>query len=124
MVALEQIGFGGQDTVRGYRQDLLLGDNGVRASIEARLPILMLPDRQQLLQIVPFLDVGSVWNHPPNPSFRPNTIAAVGIGFRYQYGDNFFAKFDYGVPFTAISQPKLTGQENGFHLSLGYSQSF
>ncbi len=124
LVALEQIGFGGQDTVRGYRQDLLLGDNGVRASIEARLPILMLPDRQQLLQIVPFLDVGSVWNHPPNPSFSPNTIAAAGIGFRYQYGDNIFAKFDYGVPFMAISQPKRTGQENGFHLSLGYSQYF
>jgi hemolysin activation/secretion protein len=124
LLALEQIGFGGQDTVRGYRQDLLLGDNGLLASAEARFPIFTPPGSSQILQIVPFLDLGTAWNHPPNPSLKPNTIAAVGIGLRYQDGDNFFAKFDYGIPFTQIEQAKRTGQERGFYFSLGYSRSF
>jgi hemolysin activation/secretion protein len=124
LVALEQIGAGGQDTVRGYRQDLLLGDNGLLASAEIRVPVFTPSDSRQILQIVPFLDFGLVSNNNPNPSLPISTIASGGIGLRYQSGDSFFAKLDYGFPFMAITQPKRTGQENGFHFSLGYSQSF
>jgi hemolysin activation/secretion protein len=124
LVALEQIGFGGQETVRGYRQDLLLADNGFLASAEARLPIFTSPDSQQLVQIVPFFDVGTGWNHSPNLSFRPDTIASTGIGLRYQAGDNFSIKLDYGIPLTAIDRAKRTAQEQGFHFSVGYSRSF
>jgi hemolysin activation/secretion protein len=124
LVALEQIGVGGQDTVRGYRQDLLLGDNGLLASAEVRIPIFTPADSKQVLQIVPFVDFGVISNQAPNPNPRNDTIASGGIGLRYQSGDNFFAKLDYGVPFTSIDQPRRTGQEQGFHFSLGYSQSF
>jgi hemolysin activation/secretion protein len=124
LVALEQIGAGGQDTVRGYRQDLLLGDNGLLASAEVRIPIFTPADSKNVLQIVPFVDFGVISNQAPNPNPKNDTIASGGIGLRYQSGDNFFAKFDYGVPFTSIDQPKRTGQEQGFHFSAGYSQSF
>jgi hemolysin activation/secretion protein len=124
LVALEQIGVGGQDTVRGYRQDLLLGDNGLLASAEVRIPIFTPADSKNVLQIVPFVDFGVISNQAPNPNPKNDTIASGGIGLRYQSGDNFFAKFDYGVPFTSIDQPKRTGQEQGFHFSAGYSQSF
>jgi hemolysin activation/secretion protein len=124
LVALEQLGIGGQDTVRGYRQDLLLGDNGLLASAEVRIPIFTPADSKQVLQIVPFVDFGVISNQAPNPNPKNDTIASGGIGLRYQNGDNFFAKLDYGVPFTSIDQPKRTGQEKGFHFSVGYSQSF
>jgi hemolysin activation/secretion protein len=124
LVALEQIGVGGQDTVRGYRQDLLLGDNGLLASAEVRIPIFTPAESKQVLQIVPFVDFGLVSNQAPNTNPKNDTIASGGIGLRYQSGDNFFAKLDYGVPFTAIDQPKRTGQEKGLHFSVGYSQSF
>ena len=39
LVPLEQIGIGGQESVRGYRQDALLKDNAVFASAEVRFPI-------------------------------------------------------------------------------------
>ena len=58
LLAIEQIGLGGQDTIRGYRQDLLLADNGVIASAEVRLPIFTAPDSRQVFQVVPFLDFG------------------------------------------------------------------
>ncbi len=126
LLALEQIGLGGQDTVRGYRQDLLLADNGVIASAEVRLPIFVSPERRQTLQVVPFLDFGWGWNQPNNPSPNPtpSTIASGGLGLRYQGGDNFSAKLDYGIPFTATSGIKRAAQEQGFYFSLNYSQSF
>jgi hemolysin activation/secretion protein len=125
LVPLEQIGFGGQDTVRGYRQDLLLGDNGVLASVEARFPLFSPADRSQLLQIVPFFDLAWVGNKPGNvPSPKVNTIASTGVGLRYQTGDNFSAKLDYGIPFTSIEGGRRTGQEKGFYFSLNYNRSF
>lgn len=126
LLALEQIGLGGQDTIRGYRQDLLLADNGVIASAEVRLPIFTALDSRQVLQVVPFIDFGLGWNQPNNPSPNPNpsTIASGGLGLRYQGGDNFSARLDYGIPFTAIDTIKRTGQEKGFYFSLNYNQSF
>ena len=125
LLASEQIGLGGQDTVRGYRQDLLLADNGVIASAEVRLPIFTPADSKQVLQVVPFFDFGYAWNKPNNPSPNPNpsTIAAGGLGLRYQVSD-FTAKLDYGIPFTAIDTIKRTGQEKGFYFSLNYNRSF
>lgn len=58
---LQQIGFGGQDTLRGYRQDLLLGDNGASLSAEVRIPVLRVPEVERILQIVPFIDSAMVW---------------------------------------------------------------
>ena len=126
LLAIEQIGLGGQDTIRGYRQDLLLADNGVIASAEVRLPIFTAPDSRQVFQVVPFLDFGLGWNQPNNPSPNPNpsTIASGGLGLRYQGGDNFSARLDYGIPFTAIDTIKRTGQEKEFYFSLNYNQSF
>jgi hemolysin activation/secretion protein len=126
LLAIEQIGLGGQDTVRGYRQDLLLADNGVNAIAEVRLPIFTPPDSKQILQVVPFLDFGLGWNQPNNPSLNPtpNTIAATGIGLRYQSGTDFTARLDYGIPFTSVGINKRTGQENGFYFSLNYNRSF
>jgi hemolysin activation/secretion protein len=124
LVPIEQISWGGQDTVRGYRQDLLQGDNGLLASAEVRLPVFSSPGSKQLLQVVPFLDLGVAWNNPSNPSIANNTIASCGLGLRYQNGNNFFARVDYGIPLTAIDTNRRTGQEQGFYFSLGYNYSF
>jgi hemolysin activation/secretion protein len=124
LVALEQIGIGGQDTVRGYRQDLLLSDNGLIASAEVRVPIFATADNRQTIQIVPFLDLGIAWNNSPSPTLPNSTIASGGLSLRYQSGDSFFAKVDYGIPFNTINQSRRTGQEQGLHASVGFSQSF
>ena len=40
LLPIEQFGLGGQNTIRGYRQDALLTDNGILASAEIRFPHL------------------------------------------------------------------------------------
>ncbi|MGF1989425.1 MAG: ShlB/FhaC/HecB family hemolysin secretion/activation protein [Nostoc sp. ZfuVER08] len=119
LLGLEQFGIGGQTTVRGYRQDQLLTDNGVQATAEIRLPILRVP--QGVLQFTPFADIGTGWNNGgSNP--RNNTLIGTGIGLLWRQGNNFTARFDWGIPLTSVnSQNDKTWQENGLYFSVIYT---
>ena len=48
LLPLEQFGLGGLDSIRGYRQDLLLTDNGTFASAEVQIPILRLRETNSI----------------------------------------------------------------------------
>lgn len=123
LVPLEQIGVGGLQSVRGYRQDELLVDNGLFASAEVRLPILRVDSIDGLLQIVPFVDFGVGWNSSGRPNRSPNTLVGVGVGLQWQMGDNLNARLDYGIPLTDVESrdDDRTLQERGFYFSVNYS---
>ena len=53
LLSSEQFGLGGQQTVRGYRQDAFLRDNGALISAEARFPIVRFGE-ERIVQITPF----------------------------------------------------------------------
>jgi hemolysin activation/secretion protein len=118
MLPLEQFGLGGQDSVRGYRQDALLADNGLFASAEVRFPILRLPKLDGLLQLTPFIDLGTAWNLGNALDPDPRTLVAVGLGLRLQYSDRLTARLDWGIPLTDINGAKNTLQENGLYFSI------
>ena len=118
MLPLEQFGLGGQDSVRGYRQDALLTDNGLFASAEMRFPILRLPKLNSLLQLTPFIELGTAWNLGNAPDPDPRTLLAVGLGLRLQYSDRLTARLDWGIPLTDINGAKNTLQENGLYFSI------
>lgn len=122
LLPLEQIGVGGQYTVRGYRQDALLTDNGVLFSTELRLPILKTTRNNGVLQVTPFIDVGTGWNNGENDP-NPNTLVGAGLGLLWQQG-NFAARIDYGIPLVSIDTDKPTLQDNGVYFSIRYSPSF
>lgn len=121
LVPLEQIGVGGQETVRGYRQDLLLTDNAFVASAELRLPILRVPKVSGVLQIVPFVDLGTAWNSSGMVAPNPNTIASAGVGLQWQQGNRLTARLDYGIPMVPISSRTRTLQEQGLYFSVVYN---
>jgi hemolysin activation/secretion protein len=124
LVPLEQFGVGGLQSVRGYRQDQLLTDNGFLASAEVRLPVLRLREVEGLLQVVPFVDFGVGWNNSRNPDEDPNvnTLASVGLGLQWQMGDQFSARLDYGIPLIDVrANDERTLQEQGFYFSVNYS---
>lgn len=121
LVPLEQIGVGGQETVRGYRQDALLTDNGFLFSTELRLPIFR--PRNGLVQLTPFVDLGTGWNRSgDNP--EKNTLVGAGLGLLWRQGENFSARIDFGFPLVSIENEKRTLQENGIYFSIRYSPSF
>jgi hemolysin activation/secretion protein len=122
LLRLEQYGLGGFDTVRGYRENLFLSDNGASASAEVRFPILRLPKQNGLLQIAPFFDAGYIWNNSgnPDPEPDPNSLASVGLGLRFQLGDRLSARVDYGIPLIDVKSSQTTLQDSGLYFSVIY----
>lgn len=118
LVPLEQIGLGGQQSIRGYRQDVLLTDNGALASAEVRVPVLRIPKWDMLVQLAPFVDIGKAWNREGREDPDPSFLASVGLGLQLQISDRLTARFDYGIPLVSVSSNKRTWQENGFYFSI------
>ncbi len=117
LVPLEQIGIGGHDSVRGYRLDTILADNGAIFSTELRLPILRIPQWQGILHFIPFFDVGTAWSSggaEPNPS----TLAAAGMGLQLALGERFNARLDWGIPLNYTVPNPRTWQEKGLYFSV------
>jgi hemolysin activation/secretion protein len=122
LVPLEQFTLGGLQSVRGYRQDLLLTDNGAFASAEVRLPVLRVPDWKAVLQVAPFVDAGTTWNSGRSTPDN-NSLASVGLGLIWQQSDRFTARLDYGIPLISVSSTERTWQENGIYFSVFYNPS-
>ncbi len=125
LLGLEQIGMGGQDTVRGYRQNIFLTDNGALASAEFRFPILRLRQQNGLLQLAPFIDLGAAWNSSGSsrPDPDPNVLVSVGLGLRFRLGDKLTARLDWGIPLVNVElafDEKETLQENGIYFGINY----
>ncbi len=126
LVPLEQFGLGGIESVRGYRQDALLADNGVLASAEVRLPIYRAPNRGVLLQAVPFVDFGTTWDSGDSSALDldppdSDTLASIGLGLRLAWGDRLTARVDWGIPLIEIDSRDRTLQEQGIYFSIQYS---
>lgn len=122
LVPLEQFGLGGAASVRGYRQDAYLSDSGVFASAELQLPILRLGSRRQsVLQLVPFVDVGTVWNNSGRSDLDQSPLASVGLGLQWQPSDLFSVRVDWGIPLVSIPSSDRTWQENGLYFSVNYT---
>ncbi|MGB7441107.1 MAG: ShlB/FhaC/HecB family hemolysin secretion/activation protein [Coleofasciculaceae cyanobacterium] len=120
LLGLEQFGVGGQDTVRGYRQNALLTDNGALVSAEIRYPILRLPRQNGLLQLAAFVDFGTSWNNSDNPEFDPDpgTLFSTGLGLRFRLGNRLTARLDWGIPLVSLDSRGGTLQEDGIYFSV------
>ncbi|MBD2436792.1 ShlB/FhaC/HecB family hemolysin secretion/activation protein [Nostoc sp. FACHB-110] len=123
LVPLEQFGLGGQQTVRGYRQDLLLTDNAFFVSAELRYPILRAPQLGGVLQVTPFVDYGTAYNSSNRADPDPNSLASVGLGLLWQ-SERLNARLDWGIPLIEVNSRKNTLQEEGLYFSLVYTQPF
>lgn len=121
LLTQEQIGLGGNNNVRGYRQDALLVDNGVFATMEVRLPVYRNPQADLLLQLVPFVDFGVGWNHEPREELEQDTLLSAGIGLQLQYTEVLSIRVDWGIPIIEIESRDRTLQEQGIHFSVLYT---
>lgn len=118
LVSLEQLAIGGQSTVRGYRQDVLLADNGAFASVELQLPISR--SGNSLFQFAPFIDAGTVWNNSNSRNPSGNTLLSTGLGLQWQ-SHNWIARIDWGLPLVNAPDRSKSWQDNGLYFSVRYS---
>ncbi|MBE8986050.1 ShlB/FhaC/HecB family hemolysin secretion/activation protein [Nostoc sp. LEGE 12450] len=121
----QQFVIGGGQSVRGYRQNIRSGDNGFRVAIEDRFTVQRNESGLSIIQLAPFLDMGSVWNQSNNPNRLPDQTFLVGAGLGLLWNqamgiDNLFLRLDYGFPFIDLSDRGNNAQDDGFYFSLRY----
>ena len=80
---LERIAVGGRYSVRGYRENLLLRDEGLIVSIESRIPLIRDKNWADVLQLVPFVDYGYAENSDL-PTADPRYITSIGVGLQWE----------------------------------------
>jgi len=119
LLSSEQFAIGGAQTVRGYRQDAILRDNGAMISAEARFPIIRFGE-DSIVQITPFVDAGTAWNFDGSQS-DDNVLVGTGFGLLWEHNDNLSARIDWGIPLTDVDSTTNTLQDNGIYFSLRYN---
>ncbi len=97
LLPTEQFGLGGEDSVRGYDDRVLNGDDGISVQFELRTPSRHLmggiPDQTQALV---FVDAGRDWQHNVQLGETEGTLMSAGPGLRFQIGSHGTIKADYG----------------------------
>jgi hemolysin activation/secretion protein len=82
LLVLEQVSVGGRYTVRGYRENTLVRDNALLASLELRIPLVRNRSWADYLELAPFFDYGRGWN-AVGETPEPLDIYSVGLGLRW-----------------------------------------
>ena len=120
LVPLERFSLGGINSVRGYRQDALLGDSGIFTSAEVRIPFYRWSNGQNSVSAVPFLDFGTTWSNDDGRDLEEDTVVSLGVGVRLDLSNTLNARIDYGIPLIEVVDRDDTLQENGVYFSLEY----
>ena len=125
LLPMEQFGVGGRLSVRGYRENQLLRDNGYAGSIEYRImtPIALDNFKSRRLQSVIFLDTGGAWYDPINRNDREFvSLSSAGLGFRWEPLKNLNTQFYWAYALKSVEKSSDENlQEQGVHFSLQYS---
>lgn len=122
LASLEQFGLGGLGSVEGYRQNTLITDSGIFASVELRVPILRVPKFKALLQLIPFAEIGHGWDQGVDTQPSVNTLASVGMGVLLQLGQKVSMRLDYAKRLGEV--PYVEGntlQDDGIIYSVIYT---
>ncbi|MEM9004336.1 MAG: ShlB/FhaC/HecB family hemolysin secretion/activation protein [Cyanobacteria bacterium P01_F01_bin.86] len=118
LLSLEQFRLGGLGSVRGYPQNRILADSGVFASLEARVPVMRIPEWDSLVQVTPFFDWGHAWNNGDRADPDPATLISIGAGVLWQVSDRMTARLDYGIPLINDDNSGNSLQESGILFSI------
>ncbi|MGA8146612.1 MAG: ShlB/FhaC/HecB family hemolysin secretion/activation protein [Gallionellaceae bacterium] len=115
LLPLEQFSVGGMRTVRGYRTNELVRDQGYASSLELRVPVVRSEDGAPLLQLAPFVDVGGAW-YKDRATEEPHTLSSAGLGLRYDPRPGVHAELYWADAFQDVTNPSNSLQDRGWNL--------
>lgn len=118
LLPLERFALGGVYSVRGYRQNELVRDNGFVLSAEFRYPLLFLEQYAgHTLKLVPFIDFGQVWNY----AARTDSLWSLGLGLQWNWrqlhADVYWAE---AMQHSEVVNVQSDLQDSGVHFRLSY----
>lgn len=125
LIAAEQFGLGGAESVRGFNERYVSNDKGYRSNWEIYTPeIGVLGLDKAKLRFITFYDTGHLSRNSPQPGETVRvSLDSVGLGMRMSYGRNFTAKADFAQVLhdgTQFGTPAGRTHANRWHLSLAY----
>jgi len=115
LLPLEQMAIGGIYSVRGYRENQRVRDQGFNATIEYHYPLWGgAPGAKHKLTLIPFMDYGEAWNIDSESS----RLHALGLGFNWRF-HALQAEFYWAHPLVD-AEPKMHGnlQDDGIHFQV------
>jgi hemolysin activation/secretion protein len=118
----QQFVIGGGQSLRGFRQNARSGDNGIRFSLESRFVVARDEEGRSIVQLAPFVDLGTVWNNSRNLNVLPNQnfLAGGGLGILIEPIKRLNLRLDYAIPFVNLSDRGSNLQESALYFSIGY----
>jgi hemolysin activation/secretion protein len=116
--ALEEFCLGGRYTVRGYEQCVVLSDNALVSSLEARVPLIRNSPWADYLELAPFIDYGWAWGLPVAP--KTQSLLGVGVGLRWgltiPWTVPIRGQFEFYWGYPAIGLKTPGSEEQGWNL--------
>ena len=117
LFGLEQFGLGGYYSVRGYRENQIVRDEGASGRLEVRIPLRATAiGRKPIIQLVPFVDAGRAFSrHRQSDVDKAISVASVGIGTRFQIGPHARGEAFYAHPLRDLDRDGDSIQDLAFH---------
>lgn len=123
LLPLEQFAVGGIDSVRGYRENELVRDNGYVLSMEWRYPLWRRQDggsQTEVLQVGPFVDCGAAWNK--EEGVGGNSLLGGGLGLLWTPTRQISAELYWAHDFKAVaSKSEYNLQDDGIYFRFRYN---
>lgn len=128
LLGSEQLGLGGASSPRGYEEREANGDDGFLLVDELHGPPFEVASKtkggtpRDRFDPLVFFDYGWVRSHERLPAEPAHLeLASAGLGFRYQLGAGFSARFDYGWQLkpSGVSDGRRTSRAH-VSVTLGY----
>jgi hemolysin activation/secretion protein len=114
LLPLERMAVGGVNTVRGYRENELVRDEGFNTSVEFHYPILGDINSSHRLTLMPFMDYGSAWNQNESANYLHST----GVGLNWKFSQ-LNAEFYWAHKINAPQSRQHTNlQDEGIHFQV------
>lgn len=120
LIAGEQFGLGGANSVRGAAERAISADSGLQASAE-----ITTPELAPGLRLAGFIDAGWLRNQRSTATGRlaSDQIASVGVGLRYGHARGVAVSLDYGHILSGSASLLTLAPRKGDH-KLHFSASF
>ena len=130
LLPLEKYAVGGSESVRGYRENVLVKDNGWNASLEYRLPLARVPvpelgdgPNDGQVKLAFFADAGRAWDADAAPG-AARTLYGVGIGVRWNVTADAYVHLYKGFALRNMDVRDRDLQDSGIHFRLGIQKRF
>jgi hemolysin activation/secretion protein len=116
---IEKKAVGGAESVRGYRENVLLRDSAIVATLEGRYPVWARGDSR--LSVAAFVDAAYARDSDPRFEEPVRSIASVGLGLIAALPYGFSARIDYAYPNRRWLTENADSQDRGLHFRVSWA---